>query len=272
MRALGIFAKTFERANVSDAFAAIQSHGFTCIQFNMSCLGLASMPEQVSYAVLQETKTAMDRYDLRMAGLSATFNMCHPEEEARMAGLRRMGLLASSSAVLGNTLLTLCTGTRDPQNKWKYHPENSSRQAWLDMSRTMEQAIGIAETFDLQLGIEPELANVVSSPVKAKQLLTEMQSDRLKIILDPANLFEKASVPQIQYRMAAAVDLLGPHISMVHAKDRTADGQFIAPGKGVIPFDYFLEKLEQAGIGAPLVAHGFSEADVSAVAHFLKNV
>lgn len=272
MRTLGIFAKIFVRDTIEDTLAAVNSYGFSAIQFNMSCLGLLPMPEYIPIETLHATKAAMDDLDLQMAGLSATFNMGHPDRKVRLEGLRRLEILAAASAPLGNHLLTLCTGTRDPRDKWNYHPDNSGVSAWLDMSRTMERAIEIAEEHDLYLGIEPELTNIVADPAKAQQLLHEMGGDRLRIILDPANLFERASVKEIKYRIAEAIDKLGPFIMMTHAKDRTADGCFTAPGQGVVPFAFLLQQLEQAGIKVPLVAHGFTEAEVLAVAHFLKNV
>ena len=185
MRTLGIFAKTFERDAVGEALEAAHSYGFTAIQFNMSCLGLSAMPDYIPATSLEETRTTMDRLNLQMVGLSATYNMCHPNEQVRLEGLKRMEILAKACAPLKNQLLTLCTGTRDPNDKWKYHPDNGTSRAWQDMCRTMEKAIEIAEEYDLYLGIEPELANVVSNTVKAQQLLQEMGSDRLRIILDP---------------------------------------------------------------------------------------
>lgn len=214
----------------------------------------------------------MDNLGLQMVGLSATFNMCHPDEKVRLDGLHRMKVLAESCEALTNNLLTLCTGTRDPNDKWKHHPDNASPKAWLDMCRTMEKAVELAEQHQLYLGIEPELANVVSNTTKAQQLLAEMATDRIRIILDPANLFEQASTQEIRYRIAEAVDVLGPFISLTHAKDRSPEGKFVAPGKGVVPFSYFLAQLKEADVHVPIVAHGFDESEVPFVAHFLKNV
>lgn len=272
MRTLGIFAKTFARNTVAERLVAAQSFGFTSIQFNMSCLGLSPMPDHIPLALLQETRTALDRLGMQMVGLSATFNMCHPNEQVRLDGLKRMEVLAKACAPLGNKLLTLCTGTRDPYDKWQYHPDNATASAWLDTCRTMEKAIEIADQYDLYLGIEPELANVVSNVAKAQQLLQEIGGERLRIILDPANLFEQESPPEVKYRISEAVEKLGSHIGMAHAKDRAPDGQFVAPGKGVVPFAHLLKELKRAGIDVPLVAHGFTEAEVPDVAHFLKNV
>ena len=86
----------------------------------------------------------------------------------------------------------------------------------------MEAAIAIAERHDVDLGIEPELANVVDSAAKARRLIDELRSPRLKIVLDPANLFETETAEEQRRIVAEAIDLLADRIVMAHAKDRDA--------------------------------------------------
>ena len=95
---------------------------------------------------------------------------------------------------MGTRLVTLCTGTRDPADPWRAHPDNGTPEAWRDLTASMETAIAAAEASDVYLGIEPELANVVSSAEAARRLIDEMKSPRLRIVIDAANLFETASV------------------------------------------------------------------------------
>ena len=59
---------------------------------------------------------------------------------------------------------------------------------------------------------------------------------------------------------------------MAHAKDRHADGSFVAAGAGVIDFRHFVRTLRRAGFDGPLVTHGLSEAAAPAVATFLRGV
>ena len=137
-------------------------------------------------------------------------------------------------------MITLCTGTRDAQDQWRAHPDNGTAEAWRDLLAAMESAITTAERWNIDLGIEPELANVVTSAAKAAQLIGELKSERIKIVLDPANLFEQAGLAEQHRLVSSAVDLLGERIAMAHAKDRAADGSFIAAGKGVVDFRHFL--------------------------------
>ena len=109
--------------------------------------------------------------------------------------MRRLGVLAAHAADLGTDLLTLCTGTRNPDNMWRDHPQNSSPEAWSDLLTAMEQALAHAEGQNVRLGIEPEVSNVVSSPHKARDLLNTMRSDRLTIVMDGANGLSKRNDP-----------------------------------------------------------------------------
>jgi sugar phosphate isomerase/epimerase len=43
---IGIFAKTFTRPTLAETLDAIAAHGIRCVQFNMSCAGLPTLPER----------------------------------------------------------------------------------------------------------------------------------------------------------------------------------------------------------------------------------
>ena len=136
----------------------------------------------------------------------------------------------------------------------------------------MGKAAALAEAHGVDLGIEPELANVVNSADAAKRLLNELASPRLRIVLDPANLFETASEDERPRIVAQAVEMLAGSIAMAHAKDRDPTGGFVAAGGGVIDFPHFFACLRQAGFDGPLVTHGLSEAEAPGVSAFLKKV
>ncbi|MHA6642613.1 sugar phosphate isomerase/epimerase family protein [Mesorhizobium sp. A623] len=269
---LGIFAKTFAAQGALSSLQAVATAGFETAQFNLACLGMPSMPEHIDPAVAADVAEAAVRTGISITAVSGTYNMIHPDITVRKAGLARLEVLCGVSHGMGTRLVTLCTGTRDPADQWRWHPANADADAWRDLLVEMEKAVAIAERFDLELGIEPELANVVSSAAAAAQLFKEMASPRLRIVLDPANLFEVAT-PEERHRLVEeAVGLLGPNITMAHAKDRSADGGFTAAGQGVIDFPHFVACLESAGFDGPLITHGLTEAKAPAVARFLKGV
>lgn len=264
---LGIFAKTYERASVEAVFQAVQGQGFGCVQFNMSCTGLPSLPEEIEPALAARVRAAAAAQGIEIAAVSGTYNMIHPDLAVRAAGLRRLGVLARACQGLGTKVITLCTGTRDPQDMWKWHADNARPEAWADLLAALEAALRIAEETDVSLAIEPEHSNVVSSAQAGRRLLDELRSPRLRVVLDGANLIEPGQ-PQRPV-LDEAVDLLGPELVMVHAKDRTADGGYCAAGLGVMDYPHYLGGLRRAGFSGPLVMHGLKESEAPASAAFL---
>jgi sugar phosphate isomerase/epimerase len=182
-----------------------------------------------------------------------------------------LGVVIEVARAMGAPLVTLCTGTRDPDDQWRGHPDNASDEAWRDLLGEMEKVIPLAEAAGLRLGVEPEAANIVSGPEMAARLLDELRTPALVIVLDPANLFEEVPASEtLRDRVARAVDLLGPRIAMAHAKDRSIHGAVVAAGQGVIDFGHFAGCLRDAGFDGPVVTHGLAAEEATAVARHLR--
>lgn len=269
---IGTFAKTFDVIGARPVLAAAAQAGYSTVQFNMACLGLPSMPDRIAPEVAAEVGAASRAARVSIAAVSGTYNMIHPDKAVRAQGLARLEVLAASCPGLGTSLITLCTGTRDAQDQWRWHKGNAEPDAWRDLVTEMKSAIAIADRHDIALGIEPEMANVVSSAAMARRLLDEMASPRLRIVLDPANLFETADNVRRRKVIEEAVTLLAKDIVMAHAKDRTETGDFTAAGKGVIDFAHFVGCLREAGFDGPLITHGLAAEDAAGVAKFLTSL
>lgn len=267
---IGIFAKSFPGTDPATVLRASAEAGYDGVQYNMACSGLEPMPEAISDEAASAVASAAKATGLHIYAVSGTYNMVHPDPAIRQEGDRRLEVLAASCRFLGTGLVTLCTGTLDPHDQWRAHPGNGSPDAWRDLLQAFETAIGIAERHDILLGVEPELANIVSSAAQAARLIGELQSPRIRIVLDPANLFEVASLEAQRRLISEAVNLLGDRLSMAHAKDRLASGDFAAAGKGVVDFPHFFRVLKTAGFDGPVVTHGLSAAEAPGVAAFLR--
>lgn len=267
---IGVFAKTFPGRDPEGVLRQSAEAGFEGVQYNMACSGLAAMPDHIPEDAVEAVAAAARVTGQLIFAVSGTYNMIHPNPAVRRAGERRLEVIAAACRKIGTSLVTLCTGTRDAEDQWRHHPDNGSAEAWRDLLSSFEVAIAIASRHDVQLGIEPELANVVNSAEVARRLINEMKSDRLRIVLDPANLAEEAEDSKRRRIIAQAVDVLGDRIAMAHAKDRAADGRVATAGKGVVDFRHFLAALNAAGFDGPLVAHGFDAAEAAGVSAFLR--
>jgi sugar phosphate isomerase/epimerase len=270
---LGIFVRTFTRPTLGATLEAVRSSGLECIHFNMMAAGApSSMPEQIEPALADRIRQEEAGRGLSMVSVSGTFNMAHPDPERRRAGLRRLRVLAEACSPMGVSVVSLCTGTRDPDDLWRRHPENDRPDAWRDMTATMGEALAMADRAGVTLAIEPEVANVVDSARKARRLLDEMRSPRLKVIIDPANLFQAGDLPRMRPILDEAFQLLGPDIVLAHAKDLSRDGEagHEAAGTGLLDYDYYLNLLSRIGFQGPILLHGLSESQVPPCVAFLR--
>ena len=83
----------------------------------------------------------------------------------------------------------------------------------------MEAALRIAEEEQVTLAFEPERANVVNTAARGHALLAAMQSRRLKVVIDPANLIVPGDKRPMRQVLDEAFDLLGEQIVIAHAKE-----------------------------------------------------
>lgn len=267
---IGIFAKTFVRSTVEETLDAVVAHGLDCFHFNFACVGLPTLPEKIEPKLAQRIGAAVRERKLEMVAVSGTFNMIHPNRPTREDGFRRLGALAAACREIGTNVITLCTGTRDPDDIWRAHPRNNSPDAWKELLSGMRRAVEQADRHDLILGVEPELGNVINSAPKARQLLDEIGSRRLKIIFDAANLQHGSQLSEAAEIWQQASNLLADDIIMAHAKDITTDEEFVAAGKGNLDFDLYVRVLGKIEFDGPLVLHGLAESEAKSSIEFLK--
>jgi sugar phosphate isomerase/epimerase len=272
---IGIFTKVFARSTLEETLDAVISHGIHCVQFNLSCAGLSDLPDRIDAndaKILDRARREMNSRNIAIAAVSGTFNMIHPDLQKRGDGLRRLRILASACKWLGTSVITLCTGTRDPENMWRRHPENDSSEAWQDLVKSMREAVQIAEENEVTLAFEPEVSNVVDSAIKARRLLDEIQSSHLKVLMDGANIFHKGELPRMREILDEAFELLGRDIVMAHAKDLTHDGEAgnVAAGTGKLDYDRYISLLRAVGFNGALILHALSESQVDGCVAFLR--
>ena len=112
----------------------------------------------------------------------------------------------------------------------------------------------------------------MDSARKARRLLDEIQSPRLKVIMDAANLFHPGDLPRMKEILSEAMDLMGGDIVLAHAKELGPGGHAgdLALGQGVLDWDSYLALLRQSNFTGPLIMHGFDERDVAASVSFLR--
>lgn len=269
---IGIMSGTFDRATLEEELEAAVNHGISCMQFNLSSAGVTKIPTHIDPDLCDKVREEMGARNIAMTALGGTYNMIHPDVQRRADGLQNLRVLAAACERLGTSVITLCTGSRDPDNMWRRHPDNDTPEAWDDLVVSMGQAVEIAEEYQVTLAFEPEVANVVDSAIKARRIIEQIGSPYLKVVMDGANIFHTGELPRMREILDEAFALLGEHIAFAHAKDLDRDGEagHLAAGKGLLDYDQYLSLLNDVDPDIPIVLHGLSEAEVDGCVAFLR--
>jgi sugar phosphate isomerase/epimerase len=260
---LGMYSIELQRPSIEALFQAIRGYGFTQVQFDFASVCEEQMPAQLEPGLLQSIYREAQATGVEIIAVNGTFNMIHPDAAARAEGCRRFAVIAGACSYLHCNFVTLCTGSRDPDNMWRWHADNQAPEAWRDLIQSMRAALEVAERYDLLLGIECEASNCINSAEQARRLLDEFRSPRLKIIMDVANLFQRgeAHPENVRRIMDHAFTLLGNDLHLAHGKD-ILEGEGLAfthAGNGIVDFDHYLELLRASAYTGGMLLHGIKD-------------
>lgn len=255
---LGIFEAIFPGPTLGEKFDRLAQLGFAAVQFNLESAGLEMVPEEVPAATIDAITLARQQAGIEIAALAGTYNMIDPDREARELHHARLRNLIPVAAELNIPLITLCTGTRNAASMWRAHPDNQADSAWFDLVSALHPLLDDAARYGVSLGIEPEPANVINNASRARLLIDELGSDQLRIVFDPANIVAGDQSRPHADVLSDAFDLLGDRISLAHAKDLDAAGEFCAAGTGVVPWGLYGERLRSSGYSGAVILHSLA--------------
>lgn len=271
---IGVFSKTYETRDLRDTYRRMTGQGIYHTQFNLANAGLATLPEDIRDEDIEHIRKLTEEFRITIDAITGTFNMIDPDEEARGRGCGQLAVQCRIARELNIPVVSLCTGSKNPESKWKWHDDNLKRSSWDDLMRSTEAVLKYAEDNHVYLGVETEASNIINTPVRAREYLDTVGSPWLKIIMDGANLFRPWQVPDMRNVLAEGFDLLGGDIVLAHAKDFSLDGDlsFVAAGQGMLDFPYYIGLLEKSGYEGALIMHGLSEQQVPESMRFLEGM
>ena len=179
--------------------------------------------------------------------------------------------LIAAAPGLGTRVVTLCTGSRDPEDMWRAHPDNSSPEAWRDSLEQIAAALAVAERCDVVLAFEPEHNNVVADAAAGRRLLDELairppESRSRRRQSDPAGRARPGSTRPSARRSRC----LATRSSWRTPRTSATTARSWPPGRGGLDYALYVELLRDAGYTGPLVLHGLSEDEVPEAVRFVR--
>jgi sugar phosphate isomerase/epimerase len=269
----GIFARVFPTGTVAEVGAAIAAAGYSTAQLNLKAIGFSTIPKAGEWATIdaRAIRAGFATTGVSCWGISCSYNMAHPDPAVRAAGTAAAVELIGHAAGFGVTAVTLCTGSRDSEKMWAWHPDNSSRAAWNDMRAELGRLMAAASAAGVVLGVEPERGNVISDADAALRLYAELGADGglVGIVADSANLLTARPAETHAEVLERSFTELAERIVCLHAKDLVPWAQTLE-GRGVVDYGLVGELYRRLGLSVPLIVQDTNPEQAAPVRELLR--
>jgi len=115
------------------------------------------------------------------------------------------------------------------------------------LKRGLSRLVEYSDRYGVDVALEACVLDVVPSARRARDLIAQIGSPRLKVLLDPANYIANSSEEDM-FRY------LGPHIAYLHGKDRKVNDKMgRVVGDGDIDWPLFMKLYYEHADGQPII-------------------
>ncbi len=235
---VGMMPSDFRAIN-SEHLAAVRGLGLSGVGFHAGGRGLFDV---TSAETAQAKKTfAAAGMDIVQFGIGYPDCLFAPEVAARDEVVKVIGQGLEVAAELGAHVCLIRTGSLSPRGSYFPAAENHSPEAWQRLRETVRRIADKAEAVGQTVVIETHLLTILGSPEANQQIIAEVASPRMKVVMDYTNHFPTMqSVFHSTERLNHIFDLMGPISGVAHCKDIVFGPKLVLhideaiPGEGLL--------------------------------------
>jgi len=175
-------------------------------------------------------------------------NLIHPDAAEVAANLAYFEAMMEIGGHMGvRTFINEAGHYHDPKLPAPGVALEFQDEVWPRMVATGRQLAGLAEKHDAKVLLEPFYRSFLASAKRLRLFVQEVDSPRVRVLLDPANLIELNDLDEMFQQ-------LSPWIDCLHAKDRKLHTERgVAAGKGDLGYKRFVTLAAQHTPTAPLI-------------------
>jgi len=216
----------------------------------------------------ERCKAIADTY--RSAGISihsigVYTNLIHPDQAERKANLAYFGAMMKVGRQMGVRRFITEAGHYHSDGPAPAVPHHFQEEVWKTMVATGKELAGLADRHDATVLVEPFFRGFFASAKRTRLFLEEVDSPRIRALLDPANLLELNDLREM-------FDQLGPWIGCLHAKDRKLHvDRGVPAGQGDLDYPKFVTLAAERTPAAPLILEYVGPKDYKQALAHLRN-
>ncbi|NMO94416.1 sugar phosphate isomerase/epimerase family protein [Paenibacillus lemnae] len=194
-----------------------------------------------SPGLAQDMGDAFRQHGVSVSVLGCYVHLFHRDEEIRRENIERFKELLRYAPQLGCRIVAAESGV-NPGGDYTY-------EDWSAMRDTLSELAEEAEKWGVFVGMEAADGHLIGSADSLHQLLSEVPSTNVGVVIDPGNLLNESNIHAQDEVIEHAFELLGSRIIAGHAKDRllSEDGSLVTvpAGLGIMNYELYLKRLHE---------------------------
>ena len=241
---LGVRAHDFGRMPAEELASHIAAHGFCRVQLalNKAVASLNLQAGDLTAELARNIGGAFARHGVSIEVLGCYINPIHPDLATRKKLMQYFKDHLRFARDFGCGIVALESGSVNAD--YSPHPANQGEPAFQEMVASIGELVVEAEKWGVTVGFEAVYCHTVSTAQKMRRVLDAIGSKNLRVVFDAANLLSPDNFREQSRVVAAALDLLGDDIAVVHAKDFIFENgamRIVPAGCGQLDFAPILE-------------------------------
>ncbi|UFT98750.1 sugar phosphate isomerase/epimerase [Radiobacillus kanasensis] len=248
---IGVLAHLFGKSSYEHIASQVSRYGFSYVQ--LALWKAFEYPDftKVGYlntGLVREIKGAFDKHGVVVSTLACYLHLFLREENRRRNHLERFKELIRHAHSFGTNIIAVEVGKM---------PDGFVQEDWYTLKQSLLELIDEAEKHGVIIGIEPAHEHLIGDAKTLSNMLEEIPSSSLGVVLDPGNLLHDGNFLQQDEVIKEAFRLLGDRIVACHAKDRVLDNEgrikTVPPGQGKLNYKLYMHLVEEYKPNADII-------------------
>ena len=209
-----------------------------------------------------------------VAMLGAYFNPVHSNEKIRKEAIQNFKDHLMVAELFKTEYVGSETGSYN-DDKWTYHPQNETEEAYQKTLFVFQDLVKVAEKVQKKVAIEGAYNHVISTPQRLKRLVDDLNSDHVSIIVDLFNYLNINNHTQYKSIFDECIHLFQDRIVIFHLKNYIIEeGKLrqVSLEKGRFDYFYLLSTIKKSCPQATLILEGITGDEITPSIDFINNI
>ncbi|WP_062050036.1 sugar phosphate isomerase/epimerase [Bacillus sp. JCM 19034] len=223
-------------------------------------------PGILNPGLVRNIKKEFDRNGVDISIIACYLHLFDEDELNHQVFLQRYKELIRYASQFGAPMIATEVGRPRPNGVFE--------KDWDKLYHSLLELIEEAKAWGVIVGLEAAHGHLIGSASTLKQMLDELNSSQVGVVLDPGNLLTQENYLEQDEVIEEAFQLLGDRIVACHAKDRFIDDSGVlketSPGLGLLNYDLFLKRLHQYKPECPIIIEHTKPSDMKRVIQYIE--